>query len=143
MDGRIISALRKKKNINQEELAHMLSINTATLSRWENGHFEPKASMIKRLCEALECTEIELLNGPNSQTWELKLVVNKTGNTEGGTLDMTGLATATLEIGDLSMGITLSAPFALWEDDTKFEELIEQLRRKRKTGLRTRREDWD
>lgn len=62
MLGKSITEIRKKQGITQEELAHMLSINTATLSRWENSHFEPKASLIKRLCEVLHCTEAELLN---------------------------------------------------------------------------------
>ena len=74
MDGKVIAEMRKKKCINQEELAHMLSINTATLSRWENGHFEPKASMIKKLCECLGCSETELLNG--SQDNRIELVVS-------------------------------------------------------------------
>ena len=143
MEGKTITTIRKKRGINQEELAHMLSINTATLSRWENGHFEPKASVIKRLCEVLNCTETELLNGPTSQEWELKLLVSKSGTQEGGTVDMTGSgSTATLNIGDNAMGITLSAPYELWEDDAKFEELLEDLRRKRATGLKTRREGW-
>ena len=62
--GKSITAIRKKKGITQEELAHLLSINTATLSRWENEHFEPKASIVKKLCEVLNCTEAELLNEP-------------------------------------------------------------------------------
>ncbi len=120
-----------------------MSITTVTLSRWENGHFEPKASVIKRLCEVLNCTEAELLNGSTSQEWELKLLVSKSGIQEGGTVDMTGSgSTATLNIGDTAMGITLSAPYELWEDDAKFEALLEDLRRKRATGLKTRREGW-
>ena len=63
MYGQNIAVIRKRKGINQEELAHRLGVNTATLSRWENGHFEPKASVIKKLCEVLDCTESELFNG--------------------------------------------------------------------------------
>ena len=63
MSGKNIAILRKKRGIKQEELAEILSINTATLSRWENGHFEPNASTIKKLCEILHCTESEILNG--------------------------------------------------------------------------------
>ena len=76
MNGRNIAVIRKQKCINQEELAHLLSINTATLSRWENGHFEPKASDIKRLCDVLKCTESELLNGSSSERVELVLSWN-------------------------------------------------------------------
>ena len=40
------------------------------------------------------------------------------------------------------MGITLSGAFPLWEDDEKFEDLISQLRKKRATGLKARKEGW-
>ena len=134
---------REKAGLSMNKLSEMIGVQLNTIWRWESERASPSIEMAKTLSKIFGISESELLNGPNSQTWELKLVVNKTGNTEGGILDMTGLATATLEIGDLSMGITLSAPFALWEDDVKFEELVEQLRRKRRTGLKTRREDWD
>lgn len=68
MNGKNITYLRKKQMITQEELAHILGITNITLSRWENGHFEPNATSIKKLCEALHCTESELLNGqPDSK----------------------------------------------------------------------------
>ena len=143
MDGKNITAIRKRKGITQEALAHLLSVTTVTLSRWENSHFEPKVSMIKKLCEILNCTETELLKEQDSQTWELRMVVNKTEKIEGGTKDMTGNgSTATLNIGDTAMAITLSAGYPLWEDDEEFEGLIEDLRRKRQLGLKTRKEGW-
>ena len=136
-----ITAIRKRKGINQEELAHMLDVNPATLSRWENGHFEPKASVIKKLCEVLNCTESELMSGSGADNWELRLVVSKTN--EGGIVDMTSSkSSAVLNISDDAMAITLSAGCELWEDDSAFEELISQLRRKRAVGLKTRREEW-
>ena len=143
MNGQNITAIRKRKGINQEELAHWLSINTATLSRWENGHFEPKASVIKKLCEVLGCTESELLNGPAEDSWELRLVMKKAGDPQKGVLDMTNRnSNAALYIEDDQMAITLTAGYDLWSDDAKFEDLLEQLRRKRAIGLKTRREDW-
>lgn len=76
MDGRNIAVIRKKRKITQEELAQALSINTVTLSRWENGHFEPKASMIKKLCEMLSCAESELLNNTQNDSAELVISWN-------------------------------------------------------------------
>ena len=143
MNGKNIAVIRKKRGISQEELAQALSINTATLSRWENGHFEPKASMIKELCNILNCSEFELLNDAKSQNWELKLVIKKKGNESMNIVNLTGdTSSATLEMSDDGMGITLSASYELWEDDAKFENLIEQLRKKRNIGLKTRKEDW-
>ena len=40
------------------------------------------------------------------------------------------------------MGLTLSASYDLWEDDAKFENLLEQIRHKRAVGLKIRREEW-
>ena len=134
---------REKAGLSMNKLSEMIGVQLNTVWRWESERASPSVDMAKALSKILGISESELLNGPDSRTWELKLVVNK-GKKEGGILDMTGATSATtLEIGDFSMGITLSAPFALWEDDAKFEELVEQLRRKRRTGLKTRREDWD
>lgn len=140
MDGKNIARVRRQKGITQEELAQALSINTTTLSRWENDHFEPKTSMLKEICEVLGCTESELLNGQSPDEWELRILVNKKGVE---TVDMTtSKSSAVLNMSDDTMAIMLSAGYELWEDDAKFEELIEDIRRKRKIGLRTRKEDW-
>ena len=76
LNGKNIAILRKKRGIKQDELAEILSINIATLSRWENGHFEPNASTIKKLCEILHCTESEILNGPNDNKIKVTLSYN-------------------------------------------------------------------
>ena len=135
---------REKAGLSMNKLSELAGVQLNTVWRWENERASPSVEMAKVLSKIFGITESELINGPNSQTWELKMIVNKTGRTEGGILDMTGAeASATLEIGDISMGITLSAPYVLWENNEEFEKLVEQLRRKRKTGLRTRYEDWD
>ena len=135
--------LRKKAGLTQEELAEYVDVHLNTISRWENGIDTPKTFKIKRLAEVLHVSESELLNGPAMQEWELRMVVNKTGDKEGGTVNMTGTSsTATLSIGDNAMAITLSADYTLWEDDAKFEALMEDLRRKRQLGLKTRKEGW-
>ncbi len=101
---------------------------------------QPRADELKKLCEVLGCTESELLNGQSPEDWELRVLVNKKGVL---TADMTtGKSSAVLNVSDEAMAITLSAGYELWEDDAKFEKLIEDLRRKRTIGLRTRKEDW-
>ena len=93
---------------------------------------------MKQLAEIFVCTESELLNGPAQDSWELKILMKKEG-----VIDMTEKkSSAVLNIGDDAMAITLSASYELWEDDAKFEELLEQLRKKRAIGLKTRKEDW-
>lgn len=75
MNGANITTIRKKRKISQEELAQALCVTTTTLSRWENGHFEPKASMIKKLCEILDCTESELLSDVQEDN-KIELVIS-------------------------------------------------------------------
>ena len=141
--AKCLRMLRKKANLIQPELAELVGVSVITLKRWETGVRTPRIEEIKRLCEVLGCSESELLNGPAMQEWELRMVVNKTGDQEGGTVNMTGTSsTATLSIGDNAMAITLSADYTLWEDDAKFEALMEDLRRKRQLGLKTRKEGW-
>lgn len=133
--------LRKQAGFSQSDLAKLVNVSLLTVFRWENEERQPRLEEIKKLAEVLQVSESELLNGPDPKNWELKLVVSKTH--EGGIVDMTSSkSSAVLNVSDDAMAITLSAPYELWEDDTKFEELIADLRRKRATGLKTRREDW-
>ena len=39
--GAFIAFNRKKKGYTQEQLAEKLGVTNKTISRWENGHFEP------------------------------------------------------------------------------------------------------
>ncbi len=136
-----IKRLRKARGITQEELAAQLEVHENTIRMWEKGDRSPRISDIKRLCEIFQCTELELLSESSIDNWELRLVVSKTN--EGGIVDMTSSkSSAVLNISDDAMAITLSAGYELWEDDSAFEELISQLRRKRAVGLKTRREEW-
>ena len=132
---------REHAGLSMQRLSELIGVKLNTIWRWETGKASPSVETAKGLAKIFGITESELLNGPTLKNWEFRLVVSKSN--EGGTVDMTGSgSTATLNIGDNAMGITLSAPYELWEDDAKFEELLEDLRRKRATGLKTRREGW-
>ena len=136
--SRWLQEFRKKSNLTQPKLAKLAGISVITVKRWEKGIRTPRIEEIQKLCEVLGCSESDLLNGPAQDSWELKILMRKEG-----VIDMTEKkSSAVLNIGDDAMAITLSAGYELWEDDTKFEELIEQLRRKRAIGLKTRKEDW-
>lgn len=132
---------RTKLGLSQFALSEKVGVHENTVRRWESGQREPRASEIAKLCEVLGVSEAELLRGPAEDVWELRVVFDKEGK---GVMDLTHGATssATLEIGDNGMGITLSGAFPLWEDDEKFEDLISQLRKKRATGLKARKEGW-
>ena len=51
--------LRAKLNINQHELAELLCVSYPTVSRWENGHFEPTKIVKVRVDKLLQDTGIK------------------------------------------------------------------------------------
>ena len=51
--GELIRALRKQKDLTQEQLAGYANIDVATLSKIENGHTMPKQATFRRLLEVL------------------------------------------------------------------------------------------
>jgi transcriptional regulator with XRE-family HTH domain len=61
--GKFICELRKEKNITQKELANAIHVTDKAVSRWETGKGLPDISLWKPLCEALEISVNELLNG--------------------------------------------------------------------------------
>lgn len=63
--GDRILNLRKELNLNQKELAEKVGITEASLSRYENNLREPKAEIIIRLSNALNCSTDYLLGKTN------------------------------------------------------------------------------
>ena len=61
--GKFISQKRKEKNLTQEQLAEKLGVSNKTISKWETGKCMPDYSIIKDLCEELEITVAELMDG--------------------------------------------------------------------------------
>ncbi len=61
--GKFISAKRKEKNLTQEQLAAKLGVSNKTISKWETGKCMPDYSVVKSLCEELEITVAELMDG--------------------------------------------------------------------------------
>ena len=70
--GKFIAELRKNKKITQEQLAERLGVNNRTISRWETGKNMPDVSLYKPLCEILEISVEELINGEKTNTNYLK-----------------------------------------------------------------------
>lgn len=52
--------LRAKLNISQHELADLLKVSYPSVSRWENGHFEPTKIAKVRLEQSLKENDIKL-----------------------------------------------------------------------------------
>ena len=139
-----ILAWRQIKRLTQIQLGDKTGIDSNMISRYERGTATPSLENLKRLALGLGITVDELLNGPVSTDWELRLITPKEAiSMSVSTIDLTGKATsASLEMSDSGMGLTISAGYDVWEDDAKFEDLISQLRKKRAAGLKLRKEDW-
>ena len=65
--GKFIALKRKQKNMTQEQLAEKLGLSNKTISKWETGKCMPDYSVVKNLCEELEITVAELIDGEISE----------------------------------------------------------------------------
>ena len=65
--GKFIALKRKQKNLTQEQLAEKLGVSNKTISKWETRKCMPDYSIVKSLCEELEVTVAELMDGEISE----------------------------------------------------------------------------
>ncbi len=65
--GKFIAKKRKEKFLTQEQLAEKLGVSNKTVSKWETGKCMPDYSVVKSLCEELEITVAELLDGEEAE----------------------------------------------------------------------------
>ena len=65
--GKFILQKRKEKNLTQEQLAEKLGVSNKIVSRWETGKCMPAYSIVKTLCEELNITVEELINGEEAE----------------------------------------------------------------------------
>ncbi len=61
--GLFIAKCRREKNMTQEDLAEKLGVSNKSISRWENGKTMMDISLFELLCNELDISIIELLNG--------------------------------------------------------------------------------
>ena len=61
--GLFIAKCRREKNMTQEDLAEKLGVSNKSISRWENGKTMMDISLFVPLCNELDISIIELLNG--------------------------------------------------------------------------------
>ena len=62
---RIVNA-RNKKGYSQEKFAEQLGVSRQMVSRWELNTAVPRMSRMEKICELLDLTANELINGTNS-----------------------------------------------------------------------------
>ena len=57
----IVKELRKKKGIQQKELAISIGVSRPTVSEWESGKKDPSGDRLKKLAEFFEVDELMIL----------------------------------------------------------------------------------
>ena len=72
--GKSIKTHRKRAGLTQQKLSGQLGVHEITIRRWETGVREPRSSDIKALCEVLQVTESELLNGPKVSELKINII---------------------------------------------------------------------
>ena len=61
--GRLISQARRENGLTQQQLADLLSITGAAVSKWERGRSFPDVSILEPLAEILGLSVIDILRG--------------------------------------------------------------------------------
>lgn len=61
--GAFLKALRKEKNMTQEQLAEQLGVSNRTISRWETGNNMPDIGLLTEIAEFYNVSIPELING--------------------------------------------------------------------------------
>ena len=65
-----MAALRKEKQLTQEQLGELLGVSSRSVSRWETGRNMPDISLLQSISSILGCSISELLEGKMAQAAE-------------------------------------------------------------------------
>ena len=70
--GKMIKELRVKKNISQEDLANLLSVNRATIANYESGRRALTIDKLEELLDALDTSLADFFNSNNLEKTDLR-----------------------------------------------------------------------
>ena len=76
--GKLISKLRKEKELTQEQFAEKMGVSINAVSKWERGLSFPDVSLMKKVCTELGISVEELINGEldKSEDAKEKAIIN-------------------------------------------------------------------
>ena len=119
--------LRKKNGLTQLQLGALIGVSLKTVQRWENSERQPRLDEIKKLVQALNVSENDLLNEVSPERWVLKIKV--ADNFEEDFINMTKDMPCVSNISGNPYGATieLSAKWATFSDDELFNDLLQQI----------------
>jgi len=131
-----IKQWRKRVGLTQEKLADLVNVHLNTLSRWELGQREPRASEIAKLCEVLGVSEAELLRGPAEKRWEVRVILEEPK--EGDVMNLTKDAPneALVEIGTHKIAVKIVGDV---ENESELDNLLAEVKEKALDGLGLKR----
>ena len=74
-----LAYFRKKQGVTQAKLAEMVNIGVNSIARYERDEIKPSIETANVIAQVLGVTVEELLNGPSSENWELRILMKKEG----------------------------------------------------------------
>lgn len=119
--GMFIAKKRKERNFTQAQLAEKLGVSNKTISKWETGKCMPDYGIIQSLCEELEITVSELIDGEETEPDSIRVyddnqvldLIKRIQNLENQKVSLYGIILMT-------MGIALFAVhFSIGGSDVK------------------------
>lgn len=75
--GKFIQKKRHDKKLTQAQLAECLGVSEKSISNWENGRNMPDLSLFKPLCDVLDITINDLINGETIKNNQIKEISEK------------------------------------------------------------------
>ena len=127
-----LKGLRKKAGITQSELAYLIGVHETTIRRWESGKVTPRMDEIKKLAQALNVTDDELLNGKQETgTWQLRIEVANDFKQEVIDVSKSVPRIASIQTTPNGGFLVLGGEYSLWQDDNNFKRFVADLKKYR------------
>ena len=63
-----LKTIREERNLSRSQLASILGVTKAAITRWELGMREPKFEMLVKLCDVLDVSSDHLLGRTSDRT---------------------------------------------------------------------------
>ena len=131
-----LKELRKKAGLTQSELANAIGASLLTIFRWEKGERQPRMDEIKKLAQALNVTDSELLNGKQDLgTWQLRIEVANDFRQEVIDVSKSVPTVASITTTPYGAFLSLGGNYELWKDDNSFKRFIADLKKYRSVAI--------
>lgn len=138
--GQTLRAFRKKKGFSQEELADIVKVSLKTVQRWETNARQPRIDEIRKLAQALNVTEQELLAGePKATEWILTVKIAEEFQEEVIDVNKNVPTVASIITTPKGGYICLGGDYSLWSNPENFKKLIRDLKKYQGTVIQNGR----